>query len=126
MLPSKYLKAEDITVDEVVTIKGCREEVVGRDQGTCPVLYLEEYDRGICLNRTNAFCLADAYGDDEKRWTGKAVQLFTEMARNIQTGKMGAAIRMRPVVPAVTASAKSAEPKSKAAFAEEINDEIPF
>jgi len=48
--PSKYLKGDDIESGETVTIKVVRDELVGIDQDCKPVMYLEEYDRGIVLN----------------------------------------------------------------------------
>ena len=94
--PNKYLKAEDIKPDEVVTIKEVRSELVGRDQDELPVMYLNEYDRSIVLNKTNANAVADVYGDDEVKWSGKKVKLFLENVRNVSTGKVGPAIRMMP------------------------------
>ena len=41
-------------------------------------LYLEEYDRGIVLNKTNAKAVARIYGDDETTWPGKQLVLRTE------------------------------------------------
>ena len=54
---SKFLKGDDIEAGETVTIKDVRDELVGKDRKLKPVLYMEEYDRGIILNKTNARAL---------------------------------------------------------------------
>jgi hypothetical protein len=137
--PSNFLKPSDITVDEVVTIKEVRPELVGREREERPVLYLREYSRDIVLNKTNAETIAAVYGDDETTWTGKRVTLFTEMVRNVSTGQMGPAIRMA-AAPSVHRPANggrrttvskpnkdaSADAQAPAEASEELDDPIPF
>jgi hypothetical protein len=97
--PSKFLKGDDIEPGEVCTIKRVRDELVGADQDSKPVVYLEEYDRGIVLNKTNAGNLARVFGDDETKWPGKKIMLSTELTRNPGTGTQTNAIRMQAAPP---------------------------
>ena len=79
--PTKYLKGDDIEPGEIVSIKEVRDEIVGVEQESLPVLYLKEYDKGIVLNKTNAKSIVGIYGDDERRWDGKKLMLVTETVR---------------------------------------------
>jgi len=112
--PSKWLAADDITENQIVTVKAVQDERVGTDQEEKGVIYFDAFEKGVILNRTNADALAAAFGEDDpyNDWLGARVQLFTEMVRNPQTRLMGPAIRMRPA------------PKKKAAK-ETANDETP-
>jgi hypothetical protein len=106
--PSPWLSAADITENEIVTIKETREEIVGKAQELKPALYLVEKDKGAILNKTNAFEIVHAYGDDETKWPGKKLMLFTERVRNPQTGLIAPAVRM--TVPPKSAAKSSPTP----------------
>ena len=113
--PSKYLAADDIEENEVATIREIKDEAVGQAQEVKPVLYLEEHEKGIILNSTNAHALGDAFGEDDpyNDWPGERIVLFTEMTRNPQTRQSAPAIRMKPA------------PKKKAAEATAKNKTPP-
>ena len=115
--PDEYLKGPDIEAGEVVTITHVTDERVGEDQELKPVLYIEEYDRGIILNKTNARTLARILGDDETLWPGKKIVVITVPTRNPQTGEDCDAIRMQAV--------PAAKKKAAATVAAAIDDEIP-
>jgi hypothetical protein len=115
--PSKYLKGDDIEPGETVTIKEVRDELVGMDQDCKPVLYLEEYKRGIVLNKTNATAVARTYGDDETTWPGKQLVLRTEPVSF--KGETTNAIRMQ-------AAPTSRKKKEAAEVAASVDDEIPY
>jgi hypothetical protein len=118
--PSPWLSAADITENEIVTIKEVKEEIVGKDQELKPALYLVENDKATILNKTNAFEVVHAYGDDETKWPGKKLMLFTERVRNPQTGLIAPAVRMTvpPKAPAPT-PAKAPAPTPAVEAAEE-------
>jgi hypothetical protein len=116
--PSKFLKGDDVTDGEIVTIKLVRDELVGVEQDSKPILFLEEYDRGIVLNKTNAKAIVKAYGDDETTWPGKKLILFTELVRF--KGEETNAIRMT----AASAPKHKKEAATRAAAA--LDDEIPY
>ena len=83
----------------MVTITHVTSERVGKDQELKPVLYIEEYDRGIILNKTNARTLARILGDDETLWQGKKLTLVTIPSRTPQ-GEPTTSICMKPLAPA--------------------------
>ena len=79
------------------TVKDVRDELVGNPQEAKPVVYLDEYDKGIILNKTNAKALVKVFGDDETTWPGKKIVLTTVPTRNPSTGEEIDAIRMQAV-----------------------------
>ena len=76
--PSKYLKASDINGDTPVTMNYVNHEQM-TDGEMKPVLYLQQYDKGIVLNKTNATNIANLYGVDYSQWGGKPMTLTTAM-----------------------------------------------
>ena len=97
--PSKYLKADvDIPEDEdlVLTVKSVEVEQMG-DGEDKPVVYFNEIDKGLVLNKTNANAISNQYGAETDGWTGKKVALF---ATEVEfAGKMTLGIRVRLRVP---------------------------
>jgi hypothetical protein len=76
--PGKYLRAVDIGDGMVVTITTVQPERMGRDGDEKPVVYFREDQRGLVLNQTNAFRLAESLGDDTAGWHGRRIRLATE------------------------------------------------
>ena len=111
------MKGDDIEPGETVTIKEVRDELVGMDQDCKPVMYLEEYDRGIVLNKTNAKAVVRVYGDDETTWPGKQLVLRTEPVSF--KGETTNAIRMQ-------AAPAPRKKKEAAEVAASLDDEIPY
>lgn len=101
----------------MVTIKEVRDELVGMDQDNKPVMYLEEHERGIVLNKTNARAVVKVYGDDETTWPGKQLVLRTEPVAF--KGETTNAIRMAPAAPA-------RRKKEAEQVGDELNDAIPY
>ncbi len=77
--PSKYLKASDIPEEGITaTMRLVTFEKIGADdKGPKPVLFVEEYDKGIVINKTNATNIAKLYGDETDDWPGKKVRIET-------------------------------------------------
>ena len=94
LFPSKYLKAIDLDADEVFTMESLKQEELGDEAK--PVVYFEEIDKGLVLNRTNANMIASQHGQDTEKWAGKRITLFaTEVDfRGQQT--LAIRVRMRP------------------------------
>lgn len=116
--PSKYLRASDFESETTVAIARVNIEEVGATQDRLPVLYLQGYDKGVVLNRTNSNTIAGLYGDDTDDWEGEAITLFTAMV-SFQ-GETKPAIRMK-------APRRKDVAKAKAAPAKPADDsEIPF
>jgi hypothetical protein len=56
------------------------------------VVYFENEQKPLPLNKTNVFRLAQAFGRDRKKWPGRGVELYSEMTSN---GKEG--VRLQPL-----------------------------
>ncbi len=98
--PSKYLKA-DADVDDdgrIFTIKGVKVENVGKDDDaeSKPVVYFEETDKGLVLNKTNANFIVTILGDDDTdAWKGQQITLI---ATDVEyQGKLLRGIRVRRI-----------------------------
>lgn len=75
LYPSQYLKAHDLGGKAVkVAIRQVVIEKIGSD--TKPVLYFRGKDKGMVLNKTNAFTISQAYGFDTEDWVGAEVEIF--------------------------------------------------
>lgn len=90
--PSKYLKASDLKGQEVkVIMSNCEREEVG--DGEKPVLYFKGKEKGVVLNKTNAYTISDFYGDDTSDWYDQPIILFSIMTEF--QGKPMAGLRVR-------------------------------
>ena len=96
MFPSKFLKATDLGTSEFeVTIHSVQVEDVGTEQAPeqKPVVYFQEGQKGMPLNKTNAETIAYLYGPETDGWIGKKVTLFPMMVEF--KGQSVPAIRVR-------------------------------
>lgn len=124
MIQSKFLRKEDFDEDRVMTIKGCRLEVMPGDAGDQKwVLYFKEEAKGMALNVTTIRVLEQAYGDDSDHWVGNRVMVYVDP--NVSFGgKIVGGLRLRtpkkgpkpPAPPAETAPAGDPD----------FEDDIPF
>lgn len=87
-----YLKASDLPQPKVFTIAGC-ETATMPDATTKPALRFAGEPQQLILNKTNAYCLAEWFGDDTTGWNGKAVELYSTTTSF--SGRMVPAIRVR-------------------------------
>ncbi len=82
IIQSKYLKKEDIDDDTIVTVRGIREENVGREDDRPEmkwILFFREFQKGMVLNPTNAQLVAKALGsDDSDDWIGKRLVMYVD------------------------------------------------
>ncbi len=119
--PSNYVKASDLNGKPCpLTIRTCVPEELGQgnDKETKPVLYFQDRQKGLVLNKTNATVIADAYGDDTGGWEGKAVEVYPTQVEF--KGKLVDGIRLRIVPEAQPQTQPAAAP-----MADEFGDEIP-
>lgn len=127
MIPSKYLKASDAEDSPVLTISHVKEESIGQGAQADMkwILFFEEEEKGLVLNRTNINTIAGMYGDDTDDWEGKKITLFATQV-DFQ-GKQVDAIRVRNRPPK-TKEAKPAKPAATAPAAEidPDSEEAPF
>ncbi len=59
-----------------VTIKVVKAEAVGKDKAGRPVVYFEEFEKGMVLNKTNTKRIVALYGSDVDKWPGKRIMLY--------------------------------------------------
>lgn len=105
--PSKYLKSGDIPddADLILTIKEVVQENVGQGEEAenKPIVYFQEQEKGLVLNKTNATAISNLYGPETDGWTGKRIALFaTEVDF---AGKQTLALRVRLKAPKAVAPA---------------------
>lgn len=101
--PSKYLKGEDVEDHPTVTIRKVTREEVGKDREMRPILYLNEFELGVVLNKTNANNIAKLFGSETDDWPGRTVRLGTEMVT--YNGETKPSIRIWPPVKAKSVNA---------------------
>ena len=90
--PTKYLRAADIKGDMPATISRVEEAIMGDD--TKPVVFFEEFSKGLVLNKTNGLHIAQIIGSEQfSEWTGKKIVL-TQMPVQFK-GEVMQAIRVK-------------------------------
>ena len=62
------------------------------------VLYFQETDKGLILNKTNSATIARLYGPETENWQGEQVTLYGEEVKAF--GKTHNAVRIAPAKPA--------------------------
>lgn len=93
MIASKTMLAI-VEEDTIYTIASLSIEEVGIDPSEeKPVMYFEEIDKGMVLNKTNASTLAKLFGDDYEQWAGNRVVLH--VVETDFKGKQVKALRVR-------------------------------
>lgn len=132
--PSDYLKASDLQGRAVtVTLSRVTMGEIGGDLK--PILYFQNKEKGMVLNKTNANKISEIFGDDTDTWEGGEVTLYEAMVEF--QGKTVPAIRIRMPPRKAQAqvinngnvhtqqSPQQAPPATKTT-AEIIDDDIPF
>lgn len=119
--PSNYLKAADLQGRDVkCIIDRVQMEDIGSDHK--PVVYFQGKEKGLVLNKTNAFTISDVYGAETEEWYGKAVILFA--TKTDFQGKRVDAIRLRTVRDN-TPPPRQVTPQNDGSY-DDLGDEIPF
>jgi len=125
--PSKYLKAADLNGAAVtVTIERVAiEELGAKDQPKEQklVIYFKGKEKGMVLNKTNAFEVARiANSSDTEDWDGVVIRL---LAREVEyQGKVTMGLRVGPVPRTPVKKATPPPPPVEDASIEQ--DEVPF
>jgi len=129
MMPSSYLKKEDVPTPALVTIRRFTHENLAQDgqpEEKKWVMHFEEFDRGLVMNPTNLQLAAIAIGSDETdEWVGRQIVLYTDPNVSF-AGKLVGGLRLRArrqSKPPVAAPAPS--PPLVTAF-EDMDDDIPW
>ena len=123
--PSNYVKASDLNRKTCpLTIRTCVSEELGQgnDKESKPVLYFQDRQKGLVLNKTNANVIAEAYGDDTGNWTGKTLEIYPTVVDF--KGKLVDGIRVR-IQPEAQPEAQPQVQPAAAPMADEFGDEVP-
>lgn len=133
--PGQYIKAADLQKQHVnVVIERVEMEQVGKD--TKPVVYFRGKQRGLVLNKTNGYTLADGYGDDTDQWIGQAI-IMHEVMVDFQGSRVPSVRVLIPARKVATAAAATKSPLNGPQQAttpfpmpeyevDDFADEIPF
>lgn len=128
--PSKYLKADELEGDVTYTIREVQMETIGQGQDADekPVVYFEETEKGLALNKTNANTISGLHGGDTDYWTGKKITLFSTEVDFQGRQTLAIRIRMRKPAPKPQgarpgASRPAAQPQRRAAATIPPDDE---
>jgi hypothetical protein len=90
---SKYIKASDLRGRDVtVTIVAVDVQKMN-DGKTKPCIFFANKEKGLLLNKTNSYELADTFGTETNNWIGKQITLYP--ARVDFQGKMVPGVRVR-------------------------------
>lgn len=76
---NRYLTAADLGGREpIVVMRAVAVEKVkqGRETEERLVLYFENAERGLMLNKTNALAIASLHGEETDAWLGRRIRLF--------------------------------------------------
>lgn len=87
--------------DVVLTMKFVSSEMLPTHNGKSEekfVLYFEETDKGLVLNKTNCKTIVSLYGKLTEDWSGKQIALYGEKVNAF--GDIHNATRIHPTVPA--------------------------
>jgi hypothetical protein len=115
--PSRWLTAAGDVGTQTLqyTIRNATMEVMAGRDGSGdvekPVVWFNDTDKGLVLNKTNSSTIANVLGVDTDRWAGHRLELFTI------TTSYGAGIRVR-----VLTTPTPAQPQGQV----ELNDDINF
>ena len=96
--PSKFLKADEIGARNVkVKIDKVIFEEVGQNRDMKPVVFFEKVKKGLVLNKTNAKRIGSMHGEQMDNWSGKEIELYSELVPF--QGEDVPSIRVRVAVP---------------------------
>ena len=139
VFPTKYVKAQDVNGQVLVTIRSAVMEQLGDEYKL--VVYFEGHDKGMVLNKTNANNLSNLYGPESDGWIGKPMTLVSTFV-DFQ-GQSTPALRLHPPqqqqqgftsglpqqMPAQTPTQQPAQQydeRNPPPLGNPIDDEIPF
>ena len=125
MIPSKYLKQDDVDGDHLVTVVALKKTNVARDDEAPDmewVIQFAEFDKPMVLNTTNKRRLFKALGDDSDDWIDGKMILYVDPDVEY-AGKITGGLRLRAAPPAKRPNRKFAVTDSSG---ETFVDDVPF
>jgi len=114
LFPSPYLKHDDIgDQDMALTISNYDFEAIGVDQPEMKgVLYFEETDKKLVLNKTNAGTISEIYGKEITQWVGKPIALYKTEVSFAGRTVWGVRVRKNPPTKPQPAQVQQEAPQS--------------
>jgi hypothetical protein len=96
LIPSKYIKKDDIGPGALCTIRAVARENVGTEenQEEKVVITFDEFDKKFVCNLTNIYAIVAVYGEDYSEWLGKKIVLYFDPTVQFK-GKVTGGIRVR-------------------------------
>ena len=122
MLPSRFLKKEDVPAPVLVTISAITHEVVDKDTEEKKwAMHFEEFDKPLALNSTNLQITAKACGSqDSDEWLGRKIVIYTD--DNVSfAGKIVGGLRLR----AQKVTTNKPKPPPVSAGVADMDDDLP-
>lgn len=112
LIVGKYLSAKDMVGQRVLaTLDVCQiEEFENKTTGVTdsrPVVYFEDLDQGMVLNKTNLKVLAREFGEETEKWKGKRVLVTTHKVKT-PAGAEVDGLRIEPWAEPVVAAPRAA------------------
>jgi hypothetical protein len=125
MIVNKFLAKSDFDEDQICTIRGLKQENVGKEDSPELrwTLYFTEHKKAMVLNVTSIRVLEAAFGDESDNWKGKKVTVYVDPNVSFQ-GRVVGGLRLRPIKEAKTAPKVSTAAQTEPP--DELDDEIPF
>lgn len=74
--PPKFLKTEDLRGQRVTLVIERVQSQHLHDGQSKPVVFFQGRKKGLMLNKTNAFAIAEHHGEETEHWRGKRVTVF--------------------------------------------------
>lgn len=130
MMPSKYLKKEDVPQPALVTVRSFSQDNVaqqGQPEEKKWIMHFNEFENGLVMNSTNLQLAAMALGSEETDdWIGKQIVLFSDP--NVSFGgKLVGGLRIRAVRKKAPAAPVAPVPaRRQVADYDEQDSDIPF
>lgn len=135
LYPSNYLKAPDLMGKTAkLKIRAVVMEKIGSD--IKPVLYFQNREKGMVMNKTNGMTISQAYGPDTDAWIGGEVEIYAAYVDFQGKQVEGLRVRIPPrggvnVMPnardrAMAAQAPHQQPAPAEAYDNGFDDEVPF
>jgi len=98
LMPSKYLKKENVMPDVMVTISSVGPENIAKDNekpDLKAIMFFNEFTQGLIINKTNKELLILELGTDQiESWIGKQITLGNDPSVSVG-GKLTGGIRVR-------------------------------
>ena len=95
LTPSPHIEAAELKGQEkTVTIMRVQMEKVGSENVDKGVVFFQEFDRGMVINKTNNLRIIDWHGEETDDWLGKQITIYP--SETDFNGKVVPCIRVRP------------------------------